>query len=80
MHNISKYIRFFLIFTLIFSQIPTLKVHAAQEGLFGKIKQSEQPVVVKGDKVEYFHAEKKVEGVGNVSITYGDTELKCEKI
>ena len=80
MHNISKYIRFFFILTFIFSQIPASQIHAAQEGLFGKVKQSDQPVVVKGDRVEYFHAEKKVMGEGNVSITYGDTELKCDRI
>ncbi|UCD55341.1 MAG: LPS-assembly protein LptD [Candidatus Omnitrophota bacterium] len=77
--RIIKYIRFFLIITIILSQLPTIKIYA-QNDLFGKIKNSEEPVIVKGDKVEYFRSEKKVEGVGNVSIKYGDMELKCDRI
>jgi LPS-assembly protein len=39
-----------------------------------------EPVVVNGDKVEYFHDQKKVVGVGNVSIEYKDVLLTCDKI
>lgn len=76
-----KYRKFVLVLILaiIFSQIPTLQAHG-QAGLFKTTKKSDQPVVVKGDKVEYFHDQKKVVGRGNVSITYGDVELKCDRI
>lgn len=39
-----------------------------------------EPIVVNGDKVEYFHEKKKVIGNGNISITYKDVVLTCEKI
>lgn len=38
------------------------------------------PIVVNGDKVEYFHEEKKVVGVGNISIDYENVKLTCEKV
>ena len=38
------------------------------------------PVEVNGDQVEYFPKEKKVTGVGNVSIDHGDVKLVCDKI
>lgn len=78
--GIVKYIKFFLIFTLISSQIPALQTHADERDFFAKPQKQDQPIVVKGDKVEYFRTEKKVAGEGNVSIKYGDTELKCDKI
>lgn len=39
-----------------------------------------EPIVVNGDKVEYFHEQKEVVGTGNISITYKDVVLTCEKI
>src|SRR3989338_6210393 len=39
-----------------------------------------EPIVVNGDKVEYFHEKKQVIGSGNVSITYKDVVLTCERI
>jgi len=41
---------------------------------------SKEPVVVNGDKVEYFHEQKKVIGEGNISIEYRDVLLTCDKI
>ncbi|MBU1853113.1 MAG: LPS export ABC transporter periplasmic protein LptC [Candidatus Omnitrophica bacterium] len=38
------------------------------------------PVEVNGDEVEYFPKEKKVVGVGNISIEYGTVLLTCNKI
>jgi len=38
------------------------------------------PIVVNGDKVEYFHEEKKVIGTGNISIDYEDVKLTCKKV
>ncbi len=38
------------------------------------------PIVVNGDKVEYFHEEKKVVGEGNISIDYEDVKLTCKKV
>jgi len=39
-----------------------------------------RPIEVNGDEVEYFPKEKKVVGVGNISIDYGDVKLTCDKI
>jgi lipopolysaccharide export system protein LptA len=77
--SIAKYIRILLIFSIILLQSPAVKAHAAQNP-FGDINSSEEPVIVKGDKVEYFQDEKRVEGTGNVSIKHGDIELTCDKI
>lgn len=38
------------------------------------------PIIVNGDKVEYFHEQKKVVGTGNVSIDYEDVKLTSEKV
>ena len=38
------------------------------------------PIVVNGDKVEYFHEEKKVIGTGNISIDYEDVRLTCKQV
>ena len=38
------------------------------------------PIEVNGDEVEYFPKEKKVVGVGNISIDYEDVRLTCNKI
>ncbi|MFH1853733.1 MAG: LptA/OstA family protein [Candidatus Omnitrophota bacterium] len=38
------------------------------------------PVEVNGDQVEYFPKEKKVVGIGAVSIDYDDVQLRCDKI
>ncbi|MBI4974751.1 MAG: LPS-assembly protein LptD, partial [Candidatus Omnitrophica bacterium] len=39
-----------------------------------------EPIVVNGDGVEYFHEKKQVVGSGNISITYKDVLLTCDKI
>lgn len=39
-----------------------------------------RPVEVNGDQVEYFPKEKRVVGVGNISIQYGDVFLTCDRI
>jgi len=78
--NIFRHVCFILAFTVVFSQIPVPNAHALPDDLFGKVTNSDEPVVVKGDKVEYFHNQKKVSGIGNVSITYGDVKLTCDKI
>lgn len=41
---------------------------------------SKEPIVVNGDTVEYLHEKKEVTGSGNVSITYKDVLLTCDKI
>ena len=43
-------------------------------------EESAMPIVVNGDKVQYDHANKRVIGTGNVSITYQDIKMTCEKI
>lgn len=39
-----------------------------------------EPIVVNGDRVEYFQDQKKVVGSGNISINYKDMVLTCDKI
>jgi len=39
-----------------------------------------EPVVVNGDKVEYFQDNKKVIGTGNISIVYKDVTLTCDQV
>ncbi len=39
-----------------------------------------EPIVVNGDRVEYFHEKKEVIGIGNISIIYKDVVLTCDKI
>lgn len=39
-----------------------------------------EPIVVNGDKVEYFHEQKKVTGSGNISIEYKGVILTCDKV
>ncbi len=43
-------------------------------------KEATGPVEVNGDQVEYFPKEKKVIGVGNVSIDYGNVKMSCNKV
>jgi len=38
------------------------------------------PVEVNGDQVEYFEAEKKIVGQGNVVVTYKDIRMTCDKV
>lgn len=40
----------------------------------------QDPIVVNGDAVDYFHEKKQVIGTGNVSITYRDVILTCDKV
>jgi lipopolysaccharide assembly outer membrane protein LptD (OstA) len=39
-----------------------------------------QPIVVDGDKVEFFEKEKRIVAEGNVSIVYGEVTLTCDRI
>lgn len=41
---------------------------------------AKEPIVVNGDKVEYFHEKKQVVGSGNISITYKDVVMTCDRI
>jgi len=41
---------------------------------------SKEPIVVNGDKVEYFQERKEVVGTGNISIIYRDVVLTCDKV
>jgi len=41
---------------------------------------AKEPIVVNGDHVEYLQEQKKVIGTGNISITYKDIVLTCEKV
>ena len=55
-------------------------VHLCACTFFSYSQESARPVEVNGDQVEYFPKEKKVTGVGNVSIDHGDVKLVCDKI
>ncbi len=59
----------FGIWSLVFSSIA-----------FTEETRAKEPIVVDGDKVEYFQDKKQVIGSGNVSITYKDVVLTCDKI
>jgi len=52
--------------------------HAGEDGGL-KLKPG-QPIIVNGDKVEYREEDGSISAEGNVSITYGDVTLKCERI
>jgi LPS-assembly protein len=39
-----------------------------------------QPIIVDGDKVEYFEEDARIVAEGNVSITYGNVKLTCDRI
>ena len=39
-----------------------------------------EPIIVDGDKVEYFEEDGRIVAEGNVSISYGDAVLRCDKI
>jgi len=80
MKNIKRIISILVMLVFVFSQITCHEAYALGEDLFAKLKGSDQPVTVKGDKVVYTQEEKKVTGTGNVSIIYGDVELTCDKI
>jgi LPS-assembly protein len=43
-------------------------------------QESARPVEVNGDQIEYLPKEKKVVGIGNISVDYGSVRLTCEKI
>jgi len=43
-------------------------------------RQEETPVIVNGDKVEFFSELEKVVAEGNVVVEYGETTLTCDKI
>jgi len=75
-----KLLRIFIVIALLSSQIPVTQAYAIGEGLFDKMRGSEEPVTVKGNKVTYLQEQKKIIGEGNVSITYGDVKLLCDKI
>jgi len=47
---------------------------------FAEDMKQKAPIVVNGDKVEYFHEQKKVVGTGNISIDYQDVKLTSEKV
>ncbi|MCX5668074.1 MAG: hypothetical protein NTY34_07200 [Candidatus Omnitrophica bacterium] len=47
---------------------------------FAEEMKPKAPIVVNGDKVEYFHEEKKVIGTGNISIDYEDVKLTCKQV
>jgi len=41
---------------------------------------AKEPIVVNGDRVEYFQEKQEVVGTGNISITYKDVVLTCDRI
>ncbi|MFQ5951900.1 MAG: LPS-assembly protein LptD [Candidatus Omnitrophota bacterium] len=69
-------IRILLVFVITFC-LATLSF--AQDEDLLKLKPG-QPIIVNGDKVEYFEEDNRIVAEGNVSITYGDIKLTCDKI
>ncbi|NQU94946.1 MAG: LPS-assembly protein LptD [Candidatus Omnitrophica bacterium] len=80
MFKIRKYIILSIVLSLILTQVPASQTYAIQKDILDSVKKSKEPIIVKGNKVEYFHEEKKVTGHGGVSVDYGETELRCDKI
>jgi len=83
MQAVNVFLRKIILITIIvviyYSLYPS-QSHAFNTDLLGKVTSSDQPVVVKGKKVEYLRSQNKIIGTGDVSITYGEIELKCDKI
>jgi len=73
--TITKIISFVIILSLTVSPVNSF---AKNDG-FLKMK-SGQPIVVDGDKVEYFEKEGRIVAQGNVSIGYGNINLSCDRI
>jgi len=48
------------------------QTHAAEE--------LDRPIECNGDQIEYFEAEKKIVGVGNIEVKYKDMILTCDKV
>ena len=70
----SKLVHRLLIMTVLLSFVSS-QVFAKE----GEMKQK-APIIVNGDKVEYFHEQKRVVGTGHISIDYEDVRLTCEKV
>ena len=43
-------------------------------------KKKPEPIMVSGDKVEYFAEERKIKAFGNVVVTYQDIKLTCDEV
>lgn len=61
------------IFILLLAFFYVGRAHAQELG-------PKEPIVVNGDNVEYLQDQKKVTGTGNISITYKDIVLTCDKV
>ena len=59
---------------------PVGKKPVKVEGGIAELSKPGQPIIVDGDKVEYFETDGTIIADGNVSITYGDTLLTCNRI
>lgn len=73
MFNLNKRLVFFLLFFLI-----SIAVCPAEE--LDKQMAENIPIIVNGDKVEFFTELKKIIAEGNVKIEYGSATLTCNKI
>ncbi|MBD3379514.1 MAG: LPS assembly protein LptD [Candidatus Omnitrophica bacterium] len=71
--NFKKTISLLLIVAFAFAQT------SFSQGI-DDLKRSGQSIIVDGDKVEFFEKEGKIIAEGNVSITYGETKLSCDRI
>ncbi len=67
------------IFSAIFLLTGLISVSYAADDDLLKLKPG-LPIVVDGDKVEYFEQDGRIVAEGNVVITYGDMTLTCDKI
>jgi lipopolysaccharide assembly outer membrane protein LptD (OstA) len=75
----SKVVRTTLFLICAFLFIGSAISFAQDDDLFKQLKPG-QPIIVDGDKVEYFEKEGKIVAEGNVSITHGDVKLTCNRI
>ena len=74
----KKILYIIIILSLSFSSIYPLS-YAAENKIPAELP-SKEPIVVNGDKVEYFQEQKEVVGTGNISIFYRDVVLTCDRI
>ena len=78
MSKTTKKYYLILFWTVVLSCL-SLGICVSTGSLFAQ-EEIKEPIIVKGDRVEYLYEQKKVVGVNNVVITYKDITLVCDQI
>lgn len=77
--NFFKKVAIFFFFAITCSICMICFSQDGDEKIIKMVKKG-QPIVVDGDKVEYFEEDKKITAEGNVSIIHDDVKLTCDRI